>query len=115
MASIYTAPQMSYIETYMNAAKDLDRRREEEAKKMNEGIGNIIKGGANAYMWQQRKNALNKWDALNDEESKLWSELEMLTGDQTAPGSTANFNAIMSGLDIKLMDPQMKQGMGGLW
>lgn len=115
MASIYTAPQMSYIETYMNAAKDLDRRREEEAKKMNEGIGNIIKGGANAYMWQQRKNGLNKLDALNDEESKLWSELEMLTGDQTAPGSTANFNAIMSGLDFNLMDPQMKQGMGGLW
>ena len=115
MASIYSAPQMSFIETYMNAAKDLDRRREEEAKKMNEGIGNIIKGGANAYMWQQRKNALGRMDALNDEEARLWSELEMLTGDQTQAGSTANFNAIMSGLDFNLLDTPTKQSMGGLW
>lgn len=106
---------MSFVETYMNAAKDRDQRRENEAKKMKEGIGDIIKGGANAYMWQQRKNALNGWNALNDEEAKLWSELEMLTGDQTQAGSTANFNAIMNGLDFNLMDTPTKQSMGGLW
>ena len=113
--SVYTAPSLSFIDTYMNAAAEMDRKRKENNKKMEEGIGNIVKGGANAYMWQQRKNALNGLDALNDEESKLWSELEMLTGDQTEVGSTANFNAIMNGLDFNLMDPKMKQGMGGLY
>ena len=115
MPGIYTAPSMSFIETYMNAAKEMDRKREANNKAMNEGIGNIVKGGANAFMWQQRKNALNKMDALNDEESKLWSELEMLTGDQTQTGSAANFNAIMNGLDFNLMDSTMKRGMGGLY
>lgn len=106
---------MSFVDTYINAAKDLDSRREREHQRMMEGFGNVAKGGANAYMWQQRKNALSKMDELNDEESKLWSELQMLTGDQTQPGSTANFNAIMNGLDFNLMPSDMKQGMGGLY
>lgn len=106
---------MSFIETYMNAAKEMDRKREANNKQMMEGIGNIAKGATNAYMWQQRKNALKGLDALNDEETKLWSELEMLTGDQGEVGSTANFNAIMNGLDFNLMDTNMKQGMGGLY
>ena len=113
MASIYTAPSMSFVDTYINAAKNLDERRENEQKKMMEGLGNIVKGGANAYMWQQRKNALNKMDALNDEESKLWSELEMLTGDQTETGSRANFNSLLNGLDFNLLDMEQKQAMGG--
>ena len=104
---------MSFVDTYINAAKSLDERRENEHKKMMEGLGNIVKGGAGAYMWQQRKNALNKMDALNDEESKLWSELEMLTGDQTETGSRANFNSLLNGLDFNLLDMEQKQAMGG--
>ena len=113
--SIYTAPSTSFIDTFMNAAKYRDQRTADENKQMMEGIGNIAKGATNAYMWQQRKNALKGLDALNDEETKLWSELEMLTGDQGEVGSTANFNAIMNGLDFNLMDTNMKQGMGGLY
>ena len=113
--SIYTAPSTSFIDTFMNAAKYRDQRTADENKQMMEGIGNVTKGATNAYLWQQRKNALKGLDALNDEESKLWSELEMLTGDQGEVGSTANFNAIMNGLDFNLMDTNMKQGMGGLY
>ena len=113
--SIYTAPSTSFIDTFMNAAKYRDQRTADENKQMMEGMGNIAKGATNAYLWQQRKNALKGLDALNDEEAKLWSELEMLTGDQGEVGSTANFNAIMNGLDFNLMDPKMKQGMGGLY
>ena len=113
--SIYTAPSTSFIDTFMNAAKYRDQRTADENKQMMEGIGNVAKGATNAYMWQQRKNALKGLDALNDEETKLWSELEMLTGDQGEVGSTANFNAIMNGLDFNLMDTNMKQGMGGLY
>lgn len=115
MPGIYQAPSMSFIDTYMKAANEMDRKRQENNKMMQEGMGNIAKGATNAYLWQQRKNALKGLDALNDEESKLWSELEMLTGDQNEVGSTANFNAIMNGLDFNLMDPKMKQGMGGLY
>jgi hypothetical protein len=99
----------------MNAAKYRDQKTADENRQMMEGIGNVAKGATNAYLWQQRKNALKGLDALNDEESKLWSELEMLTGDQGEVGSTANFNAIMNGLDFNLMDTNMKQGMGGLY
>lgn len=113
--SIYTAPSTSFIDTFMNAAKYRDQKTADENRQMMEGIGNVAKGATNAYLWQQRKNALKGLDALNDEESKLWSELEMLTGDQGEVGSTANFNAIMNGLDFDLMDTNMKQGMGGLY
>lgn len=106
---------MSFIETYIKAANEMDRKRQENNKMMKEGMGNIAKGATNAYLWQQRKNALDRMDALNDEESRLWSELEMLTGDQGEVGSTANFNAIMNGLDFNLMDSTMKRGMGGLY
>lgn len=104
MASIYTAPSMSFIDTYMNAAKELDRKREAANKQMFEGIGNLAKAGTNAYLWQQRKNDLDKMDALNDEETKLRAELDMLWGDEDyGVGSRSNFDAIMNGLDYNLM------------
>lgn len=113
--AIYTAPSTSFIDTFMNAAKYRDQRRADENKQMMEGADNLVKGGANAYMWQQRKNALNGLQSLDDEEAQLLAELDMLTGDQNKVGSTANFNAIMNGLDFNLMDPNMKRSMGGLY
>ena len=111
MASIYTPPTMSFLDTYMNAAKEMDRKREESNKRMQEGMGNIVKGGAQAYMWQQRKNALDQMDLLNDEESKLLSEREMLWGDvDGGVGSRANFDAILNGLDYNLMPHTPKNG-----
>ncbi len=104
MASIYTAPTLSFIETYMNAAKDMDRKREEDKKRMFEGLGNIAKGGTQAFMWQQRKNDLDRMSALNDEENQLRAELDMLWGsDDVGVGSSANFDAIIGGLDYNLM------------
>lgn len=113
--SIYTAPSNSFIDTFMNAAKYRDQRTADENRQMMEGVGNIVKGGTNAYLWQKRKNALDGLDSLEAEKAKLLSELDMLTGDQNRVGSTANFNAIMNGLDFNLMDSGMKRGMGGLY
>ena len=111
--AIYTAPSMSFIDTYVNAAKQRDANREAEYNKMIEGLGGLVKGGVDAYKWQERKNALNKIGDLEDEESKLMSELQMLTGDQTKAGSRSNINAILNGLDFNLLDNKQKQAMGG--
>lgn len=97
---------MSFIDTYMNAAKEMDRNREADKKAMNEGIGNLVKGGANAFMWQQRKNILDNKDDIQKRIDELLAEREMLASGQDYAGSSRNFDAIMNGLDWNLLPHQ---------
>lgn len=97
---------MSFIDTYMNAAKEMDRKREADKKAMNEGIGNLVKGGANAFMWQQRKNILDNKDDIQKRIDELLAEREMLASGQDYAGSSRNFDAIMNGLDWNLLPHQ---------
>lgn len=107
---IYTAPSMSFVDTYVNAAKQRDANRESENKKLMEGLANMATGGVNAYKWQKRKDLLDKMGNLEDEESRLRSELAMLTGEQDGTGSRRNFDAIINGLDFNLLPKVYKDG-----
>lgn len=104
--SIYTAPSTSFIDTFMNAAKYRDARTEAANKQMMEGVGNLVKGGANAYMWQQRKNILDNKDAIQKRIDELLAERERLASGQDYAGSSRNFDAIMNGLDWNLLPRQ---------
>lgn len=107
---IYTAPSMSFVDTYINAAKQRDANREAEHKKLVEGITNLATAGANAYKWQKRKDILDKMGNLDDEESRLRSELAMLTGERDGVGSRRNFDAIINGLDYNQLPKVYKDG-----
>lgn len=104
--SIYTAPSTSFIDTFMNAAKYRDQRTADENKQMMEGIGNLAKGGVDAYKWQQRKNILDNKDAIQKRIDELLAERERLASGQDYAGSSRNFDAIMNGLDWNLMPHQ---------
>lgn len=95
MASIYTAPSMSFIDTYINGAKELDRKRDESNKRMLEGMGNIVKGGVDAYKWQQRKDILDKAAQLDDEEKQIMAELNKLKSERDSDAKS-NMSAIMA-------------------
>lgn len=105
---IYTAPSTSFIDSYMNAAKYRDQRTDEANKRMMDGIGNLVKGGASAYMWQQRKNILDSKDEMQKRIDELLAERERLTSGQDFAGSSRNFDAIINGLDWNLLPHQYK-------
>lgn len=110
---IYSAPSMSFIDTYMNAAKNRDARVAEQNRQLQEGMDNLVKAGANAYLFNKREDMLNKMLNLDDEEARLRNELNMLTGATAGIGSRSNFDAIMNGMDYNLM-PRVYKG-GGLF
>ena len=110
MPGIYKSPDFSFIDGFVNAAKYRDQRTAEDNRKMMEGLTNAAKGATQAYLFQQRKNAMGQMDALNDEEAKLRAELDMLWGDQGEVGGRSNFDAIMAGLDYNLMPHAMNNG-----
>jgi hypothetical protein len=101
---------MSFVDTFINAAKQRDANREAESRKLMEGITGMVTGGANAYKWKKRKDLLDAMGNLEDEESRLRSELAMLTGEQDSAGSRRNFDAIMSGLDYNQLPKVYRDG-----
>lgn len=90
---IYTAPNMSFLDSYVNAAKYRDERTDKRNQQMLEGVTNLVKGGAEAYKWQERKNILSKKDELLKLLQEKKDELERLM----AGGSTPNFDTFMLG------------------
>lgn len=113
---IYTAPTMSFIDTYTNAAKYRDARTADANKQMMEGIGNLVKSGSDMYKFQQRKNALSKMDELKKREAELMAQIELITeqsATQDYAGSKSNMDAILSGLDWNQLPHTFKMGNGG--
>ena len=104
--SIYTAPSTSFIDTFMHAAKYRDQRTDASNKQMLEGVGNLVKGSADAYKWQQRKNILDKKDEMQKRIDELLAERERLASGQDYAGSSRNFDAIINGLDWNLLPHQ---------
>ena len=110
---IYTAPSMSFIDSFTNAAKYRDARRDASNKQMMEGVSNLVKGIGDAYKFQQRKNTLDKVDELKKREAELMSQIEMLQGlsdTQDYAGSKSNMDAILGGLDWNTMPHTFKNG-----
>lgn len=98
MASIYTAPSTSFIDSYINAAKYLDERGDERTKQIFQGAENLVRGGADAYKWQVRKNIADEQEQLMQQLNALKAERDMLM----AGGDTPNFDSIMSGYNPAL-------------
>lgn len=109
---IYSAHPLSFIDSYRQAATYRDQVRENEQKKMYEGIGNLAKAGADAYKFQQRKDILDKRKQLDDEEAALTAELsKLLSSDEDYAGSKRNFDMIMGGMDWNLAPKMTKGGL----
>ena len=94
MASIYTAPGMGFIDSYVNAAKYLDQRGDERTKQIFQGAENLTRGGMEAYKWQVRKNLADEAEELANREKEIQAELDRLRSEQGSQMSD-NMAAIM--------------------
>lgn len=97
---VYTAPNMSFLDSYVNAAKYRDERTDKRNQQMMEGVTNLVKGGAEAYKWQQRKNILGKADELDRREKEILAEIERLKAERDTEAKD-NMSAIMQGTGWK--------------
>lgn len=110
--AIYTAHPLSFIDSYRQAATYRDQVRENEHKKMMEGIGNLAKAGVDAYKFKQRQDILDKRKQLDDEEAALTAELsKLLSSDEDYAGSKRNFDMILGGMDWNLAPKMTKGGL----
>ena len=91
---VYTAPNMSFLDSYVNAAKYRDERTDKKNQQLMEGVTNLVKGGAEAYKWQQRKNILDKAGELDRREKEILEELNRLKGERVLD-TRDNMAAIM--------------------
>lgn len=91
--AIYTKPNMSFIDTYTNAAKYRDQRTADANKLMMQGVENLVKGGVEGFKWQERKDVLRKRDDLVRELESLKAERDRLM----AGGATPNFDLFAMG------------------
>lgn len=112
--AIYKSPNMSFIDAFRDAARYRDANTLNAKKEYIEGMGNLVKGGAEAYKWQKRKDILDQQSKLDDEEKRIREELELLRSGKDFAGSRRNFDAIMAGLDWNMMPKIYKQDGGGL-
>ena len=80
--AVYNAPSFSFIDAFSQAAKYSDDKTDARKKDWMEGFGAGIKGGVDAYKWQQRKNVLSKADALDKREKEILTEIARLKGEQ---------------------------------
>lgn len=92
--AIYTKPNMSFIDTYTNAAKYRDQRTADANKLMMQGVENLVKGGAEAYKWQERKDLKDKLSKLDAREKEILDEIERIKAGRSA-GMSSNMEAIM--------------------
>lgn len=79
---VYTAPSVSFIDTYINTAKDRDSRTDARKSQWFDGILSGVKGGVDAYKWQQRKNILDRAGELDRREKEILAELARLKGER---------------------------------
>lgn len=105
---VYTAPSFSFIDVFTNGARALDEKRRAQQQQFMEGLGNLAKGGADAYKWQKRKDDLERMRKLEEEEAELKRQLQMLQGGADVRGSSGNFDAIVNGLDWNLMPKEYR-------
>lgn len=80
---VYTAPNMSFLDSYVNAAKYRDERTDRKNQQLMEGVTNLVKGGAEAYKWQERKDILGKAEELDRREKEILAEIERLKNEKS--------------------------------
>lgn len=79
---VYSQPDMSFIDSYTNAARYMDEKREKSNKDLIEGTGMLVKGGADAYKWKQRKNIVDKLGNMDSREAEILEELNKLKAER---------------------------------
>lgn len=95
--AVYTAPTMSFIDTYINAARDNTTRADQRRKDWFEGMNNLVKGGVDSYKFQKRKEILDRADELDRREKEILAEIERLKASSVNGGRTPNFDTFMAG------------------
>lgn len=94
MATIYTAPSMSFVDNFINAAKYRDQRTDASNQRMMQGMEGLVRGAGEAYKWQKRKNILDEADDLDAREKEILAEIARLKNERNAEASD-NMSAIM--------------------
>lgn len=96
--AVYTAPTMSFIDTYINAARDNTTRADQRRKDWFEGLTNLGKAGVDSYKFQKRKEILDRADELDRREKEILAEIERLKGERDSEAQ-GNIQAIMQNTD----------------
>lgn len=103
--AVYTAPTMSFIDTYINAARDNTTRADQRRKDWFEGLTNLGKAGVDSYKFQKRKEILDRAEKLDRREKEIMAELERLKGERDSEAQ-GNIQAIMQNTDWRgIPDP----------
>ena len=90
---VYTAPNFSFIDAFTNNAKDLDERTKRKTDDIMNGMAGLVKGGGEAWKWQQRKNAADEFENMQKELAKLQAERDQLLSEKQS--LTPSMDAIM--------------------
>lgn len=119
--AIYTAPNNSFIDRFMEAARYRDSRTDQSKKDWIEGTAKMVGAGVDATKWQFRKNALDEYKTLQDRLEKLKAErdgLMKLRNERKFPvgtdGRSRNFDLLMMGLDENLMKKEPERKISGI-
>ena len=94
--AVYTAPTMSFIDTYINAARDNSDRADRRRKDWFEGLTNLGKAGVDSYKFQKRKEILDR-AAVLERRKEILAEIERLKAGSVNGGRTPNFDTFMAG------------------
>ena len=115
--AIYTAPNNSYIDRFMEAARYRDSRTGQSKRDWIEGMGKMVGAGVDATKWQMRKNALDEQETLKRKLEALKAERDELVKRrnqrkfpvETREPRTRNFDLFLAGLDENLMKKEPEQ------
>ena len=96
---VYTAPNFSFIDAFTNNAKALDEQTRKRYDDFMTGASNAVKGGMDAWKWQQRKNAADKLENMQKELAALQAQRDQLLGGSTTGSATPNLDTYMGGIN----------------
>ena len=95
--AVYTAPSTSFIDTFIDGAQKLDDRTQKRYDSFMGGMSNAVKGGMDAWKWQQRKNAADELEQMQAELAQLQAQRDQLAG--VSGSSTPNLDAFLGGIN----------------
>lgn len=120
--AIYTAPNNSYIDRFMEAARYRDSRTDQSKRDWIEGMEKMVGAAVDATKWQMRKNALDEQETLKRKLEALKTERDELVKRrnprkfqvETGEPRTRNFDLFLAGLDGNLMKKEPVQKISGI-
>lgn len=91
---------MSFIDSFMNAAKYRDEKDAKENEKLMGGVKDLTGAVSDFYKFKQREKAANGLDELKAKRAELQSELDRLLSTQA--GSTPNLDYMLAGYNTSI-------------